>query len=800
MKTTPLMEQYFAIRAQYPDCLLFFQVGDFYELFFEHAQQAAAVLNIVLTSRGTYDNKPIPLCGVPLHAVNHYLGKLVRAGFHVALCDQLEPAKAGVVVKRGVTQVLTPATLTDLRLLDEKRASYLCSCVIAHDSVALVFVEILTGQFQATLLKSSDLRALQQQLTRFMPDEIILESSQERWQTWFKQLGFSLSAPVLTTDPQFEHWLVQLTDQPGQLLTSVQRMPVLLRALELLHSYLSKNQPAAVDQCKTLVLYKPADFLVLDAATQRNLELIYNSCDGSAANTLFAVLDKAVTPMGSRMIKRWLLAPLTNPTHINARLDAVQLLIQEIGITQQLVEQLTVGDLERIIGRIALERAQLHDYVLLTRALERVPVLTRLIRALSGSALLVRIGTSLGDFFALEQLVKSALNDDPAHDWLIKPGFDHQLDSLRAVLDQEHERLLALERREQERTGINSLKIGYNQVQGYFIEVTKTNAHLVPEDYQRYQTLTGKERFVTPELTALEQLLTKARREINQVEQQVYQQLKDEVKARLGDLRQLAYALANLDALIGFSLVAYDQHYCRPVIHDRQEIIITDGKHPIVAQVLAHDFIANDTVLNCEELFWVITGPNMGGKSTYLRQVALMCLMAHCGAFVPAKSAAIPLMDRIFTRIGAGDNLAGGKSTFLVEMEETATICQLATEKSLVILDEVGRGTSTQDGLAIAQAVLEYLYTQVHCFCLFATHYHELTELCEQFSGMVNYYAASKQQETGILFLHKIIKGVARGSFGIEVAQLAQLPPAVIERAREILQERAQETGHKRAL
>jgi DNA mismatch repair protein MutS len=791
MKTTPLMEQYFSIRAQYPACLLFFQVGDFYELFFEHAQQAAPVLNVVLTSRGTHDGNPIPLCGVPLHAVNHYIGKLVRAGFHVALCDQLEPAKPGVVVKRGVTQVLTPATLTDLRLLDEKRASYLAVVTADTDSSAamtsaVAFIEILTGQVYATLIKRDDQRALQQQLTRFMPDEIIIEESCRGWRPMVQKLGFAVTDPVQIVDINrlCDQWVARVC---AAQLTTVQRVPALSRALELLYRYLAKNQPAALDQVHTVMLYKPEDFLVLDAATQRNLELVHNTGDGTAQHTLFSVLDQALTPMGSRMIKRWLLAPLANVGHINARLDAVQLLVQDIVLTQQLVDQLTLGDLERIIGRIALGRAQVHDYVLLMRALGRMPTIERLLRSCTAVPLLVRIHKALGDFSALEQLLRAALNDDESQPWLIKQGFDHYLDELRAVLDHEHERLTALEHAEQEKTGITSLKIGYNQVQGYFIEVTKANAHLVPDHYRRYQTLAGKERFVTDELQLLAHQLTQAHADIDRVEREVYARLTSEVAQQLGGLRQLSYALATLDALVGFALVAYANHYCRPVVHDQPTIDIIGGRHPVVAQVLGHDFIANDTQLADHTRCALITGPNMGGKSTYLRQGALMCIMAHCGSFVPAVSAAMPLIDRIFTRIGAGDNLAGGKSTFLVEMEETATICYQATARSLVILDEVGRGTSTHDGLAIAQAVLEYLCNNVRCFCLFATHYHELTVLEGAVPGVINYYAASKQQEMGILFLHKIVKGAAQGSFGIEVAQLAQLPPAIIARARDIL-------------
>jgi len=783
---TPLMEQYFAIRTQYPDCLLLFQVGDFYELFFEQAQQAAPVLGIVLTSRGQHDEQPIPLCGVPMHAVNHYISKLIKAGFHVALCNQLEDAKPGTVVKRGVTQVLTPATLTDMRLLDEKHASYLCTCVVTQHSMALVFAELLTGQLHATTISTQDTRTIQAQLHRFMPDEVIVEAGKDTqtWHHFFKQQGFPISTPVPTTTSSSTSWIAQFSENTA---TIIQKNPVLTYALELLYAYLEKNQAGALCIFKTINLYKPEDFLILDAATQRNLELIKNTIDGSDKNTLFSILDKATTAMGSRMIKRWILSPLLNQQHIQARLDAVQILVNSIETTQQLIEHLAIGDMERTIGRIALDKAAPHDYLKLAQALAHIPVIKKLLEPLCTVAFIARINDSLVNSSTLHDLLIAALNDDTSHEYCIKPGFDHVLDTLRTTLDHAHEELLALEMREQEITKIASLKIRYNNIQGYYLEITKTHADLVPNSYKRLQTLAGKERYINPELQELEHRLLKARNEIKQAEHEAYQRIKAEVVPHIAMLKQSAYALATLDALVGFAVTAYDNNYAQPQIAQDSAIHIINGKHPMIAHIIGHNFITNDTHLADNKRFWIITGPNMGGKSTYLRQVALICLMAHCGSFVPAHSAHIPLLDRIFTRIGAGDNLAEGKSTFLVEMEETAAICLQATRNSLVILDEVGRGTSTHDGLALAQAILEYLYEHVGCSCLFATHYHELTHLEKHAPGITNYQAASKQSETGILFLHKIVPGAAQSSFGIEVARRAQLPEKIIARARELL-------------
>ncbi len=786
---TPLMRQYVEVKNAYPHALVFFQVGDFYELFFEDAQKAASFLGIALTKRGHINGEPIPLCGVPVHAVDHYLTKLVRGGFNVVICDQLEEAIPGKVVKRGVTQVLTPGTLTDTKLLDEKSASYLLVFVAVDNEWAIVCTELLTGQLFVTMLEYGSYKALEAELVRFFPDEIILAESfgGKHVQQYFKQQGY------ITTlwDEEVEQqevvaWLSQ------QFKGDVQYFllhKVLLQAALVLYGYLKKNQPCALTQVRELYCYKPDEFLLLDAATQRNLEIVHNAQDGGRKNSLVALMDHACTSMGSRMIKKWLLRPLVKREAIEQRYDAIQILIDAISLKEKIIRCLQeIGDLERVVGRIALNRGHLHDYVQLQKGLWIFSELKALLVQLPPCKLLQIIQIKLQNFHEVKLLLETSLNNDATNDSLIKAGFDERLDRMRELIEHGQNKLLALERKEQEATAIASLKVRFNQVQGYYIEITKSNSHLVPADYIHLQTLAGRERFTTPALRQLEAELEQANRQISAIEQELFNRVKAEVALSINDFRKSVYALAHLDALIGFAQSAYERGYVRPLLQEGRDIIIEQGCHPVVAHTLGSLFIPNDTQLTEFERVWIITGPNMGGKSTYLRQVALICLLAQCGSFVPARRAQLPILDRIFTRIGAGDNVAKGKSTFLVEMEETAIICKQATEKSLVILDEVGRGTSTFDGLALAQAIIEYIYLQVKARCLFATHYHELTLLEQEYGGIVCYYAASRQTTEGILFLHAIIKGVAAGSFGLEVAKLAALPPSIIERARTILQ------------
>jgi DNA mismatch repair protein MutS len=786
------MQQYHDIKQEYRDALLFFQVGDFYELFYEDAKTASSFLAIALTSRGKHKDEPIPLCGVPVHARDHYVAKLIKGGFKVALCDQLEKPRPGVVVKRGVTQVFTPGTLTDTALLDEKSASYLLSFFPMQDSWGILFGELLTAQLYATVVPAGSEKVIEAELIRFFPDEIIIPSmaSSAQFAPYFKKLGYcttQLDIDCTQEAAQVAQW--SLTQFRATTCEVLDRQESLRCALTYFYAYMRRNQAASLSQFKTLHIYKPDDFLMLDMATQRNLELIKNVHDGSRAHTLFSVIDGASTAMGSRMLKKWLLRPLMKPEAIEQRYDVIQCLIGDVATFQELQESVkSVGDVERIVGRIALGCATVHDYLALLYALRVVPALSAVIDPYRTLVLFDVIVQHIADFGPLAQLLSAAINDDPSKPYLIKIGFDARLDGMRELVDQAQQKLLDMECAEQQKTGISSLKIRYNQVFGYYIEITKANFHLVPAHYVRHQTLAGKERFITQELQALQQEIERARNEIESVEKEIFARVKQDVLSYVTALRKLAHALAHLDALLGLATVAYNNGYIRPMINaTSHDICIDQGRHPVVEQQYNSRFVPNDTQLTDEQSTWIITGPNMGGKSTYLRQVALISILAQMGSFVPAKSARLPILDRVFTRIGAGDNLTGGKSTFLIEMEETAAICNYATRNSLVILDEVGRGTSTFDGLAIAQAVVEYLHTQVRARCLFATHYHELTQLPYSHQGIVSYFAASKKSADGIIFLYTMIKGVADGSFGVQVAKLAELPPVVVQRAQELV-------------
>lgn len=784
---TPLMQQYFEIKKDYADTLVFFQVGDFYELFFEDAKQAAAFLGIALTARGKNKGEPIPLCGVPIHALDHYLCKLVKGGFKVAICDQLEEPKPGTIVKRGVKQVLTPGTLTDSKLLDARTASYLFSFYPAGDSWGLLFSELLTAQIFMTTISAQSDKILESELTRFFPDEILIPNvpHAKEFQSYFKKLGYCVT--IVHDENVVEHndtseWMKTHFNKEAQ--QEIEQNESMRLALHYFYAYMSKNQRASLDQFNTIFFYKPDDFLILDSATQRNLELIKNAHDGTSKNTLFEIMDCAKTSMGSRMIKKWITRPLVKKEAIIQRQDAVALLVANVVLVTALEQILVrIGDMERIIGRIALHRASVLDYGALSRCLIELPSCVQLLSEHTNTLLVRIIIEHIGSFTDLAQLLQRALYMGSDADWIINNGFDEQLDQMRNLVAHGNNAINELEQKEQQLTGISSLKIRYNNVQGYYIEVTNTHKDTVPERYKRIQTLVGRERFMTPDLQELQYGIERARKNIIEYEQSLFNSIKNQVEQHVSALRKSAHALAHLDALMSLARLSYENGYVRPLLNESRNIIIKNGRHPVVEQSLSSCFIPNDTLLTDEQSVWIVTGPNMGGKSTYLRQVALICVMTHIGSFVSAESADIPLLDRIFTRLGASDNVAQGKSTFLVEMEETATICTQATERSLVILDEVGRGTSTFDGLAIAQAVVEHIFVTVGARCLFATHYHELTYLHQTFPAIAIYYAASKKTPHGIVFLYKILQGIADGSFGIEVAKLASLPGKVVERA-----------------
>ncbi|MFA6065898.1 MAG: DNA mismatch repair protein MutS [Candidatus Babeliaceae bacterium] len=785
---SPLMRQYTEIKNAYPDALLLFQVGDFYELFFNDAVKASAFLGITLTKRGTTSTgDPIPLCGVPVHTLDHYLLKLVRGGFCVAICDQLTQAVPGRVVERGVKRVLTPGTLTDSQLLNEKSASYLAIVVKQDTQAALLFVELLTGHMFLTILNIQDASLFESELSRFSPDEIVVP--EETSEKYIRSLGFfttSFKHNNAIDDAAFQAWYATLSITARDI---IDHSTLAHAALVLFYQYIKKNNTYALAACTHLYCYTPDDYLLLDASTQRNLELVKNTYDGTTAHTLFAVLDHAVTSMGSRMIKKWITRPLVKRTALEQRIDAVDYCKTSLMLRQELRELLQgVADIERVVGRFALKRALITDYKHLIKFLTIVPEIAHKLSSASND-MLNKMCNRLGDFDQLRYFLERAIEVASEQESLIKKGFSAQLDQMRVLLNDGAVLIQEIEAQEQERTGISSLKIRYSQAHGYGIEVTKTHVGRVPDDYMRLQTLVNRERYTTERLREVEYNIAHARSNINSLEKEIMESITVEIEKQCSDLKKSAQTLATLDAILGFAHAAYVNRWVKPQFHESRDIIISGGKHPVVSHRLAQDFIPNDTLLTDEQSLMIITGPNMGGKSTYLRQVALISIMAQAGSCVSADSARLPIVDKIFTRIGAADNVAQGKSTFLVEMEETALICRQATSKSLVILDEVGRGTSTYDGLAIAWAVIEYIYFHVQARCLFATHYHELTALTDQHPGMIAYHAASSSTERGILLLHKIIPGVAQGSFGLEVAKKAYIPERIIDRARVIMSE-----------
>ncbi len=782
---TPLMAQYHAIKAQYPDALLFFQVGDFYELFFDDAVRAARFLSITLTSRGKNAGADIPLCGVPIHALEAYVPRLLKGGFSVALCDQMSKPQPGTVVERAVTRVYTPGTLTDDYLLPEKTASYLLTIAHERGRYGVVVIELLTGQIMMTQCSSDDLRVLEAELARYMPDEIVIAHDQSVLATTLKKWGYTVSlVPALDASAHQAHtaWIESSTQA---VMTEAEHA-----AASLMHWYVQRVQPAVFMQSLQPVRYEPDQYVVLDAATQRNIAILTNSDEGSQAYTVCRAVDGTVTAMGARLLKKWLVRPLKDTTRIALRHDVVALFTEQVTLAACVEESIKrIADIERIAGRSMLGRATRVDYCVLRDSLGALSGLPALLQPYQEQApLLGLVCESAGHYHALEDLLRAAIYDGPEEEWLVKPGYNEQLDAARAHAMQGHEFIQQYAVQQSARYEIPSLKVLYTSVAGYFIEITKTHIHKVPDSYRHIQTLAGRERYVTPELTALERSLDHAREQLHGLEQELYRQVQEEVKKYAQALRRTASAIATLDVLMGFSSHARTWRYVRPQFSLQRALRIEKGRHPVVEQVLARgSFVANDVSVGVDAPVWIITGPNMGGKSTYLRQVALISLLAQCGSFVPAQSAQLSLVDRIFTRIGAGDNVAQGKSTFLVEMEEAATICLQATENSLVILDEVGRGTSTDDGRVLAQAIIEYLAHTARCLTLFATHYHELTALADQDSAFANYHVACIKENDTLHFLHQIKPGPGHASFGIEVAQLAGLPASIIKRARQLL-------------
>jgi DNA mismatch repair protein MutS len=861
--STPLMRQYSAIKARHPSALLLFRLGDFYELFFEDAVVASRELQITLTARNKEKGEAIPMCGVPYHAAEGYIARLIRKGFRVAICDQMEdPRVARTLVKREVTRVVTPGTAVDSQVLEPRANNYLAAVAARHGGFGLAFADLSTGDFRATEFSGPEARQrLDDELARWAPSEVLVASRGQdsgvsdrrsvigdvRSRIPRAQLGIEGPAPAavltaptsaagstpglevstgpaasrsesgiqnlkseisaLTVTP-LDDWIFA-EDYGGRILCDhfrvaslagygLEARPLATAAAGAILHYVRDTQRGSLAHLDGIRFFEQQDSLILDPATLRNLELVEPLFAGanSQESTLLATLDECVMPLGARLLKNWLLRPPIERAEIEARWDAVSELHSQPIAREELRKSLRrIQDLERLLGKVTLETAHARDLVALKVSLGQLPAVRRQVAAFT-AARLRELHERLDELADVHLLLEQSIHPEPpallTEGNLIRPGHNTALDELRDTSQHSKQLIAAIETRERGRTRIGSLKVRFNNVFGYYLEVSKPNLALVPPDYERKQTLVNAERFSTPELKELEAKILAAEERAQTLELELFREVRRHVAAEATRIRRTAQALAELDVLACFAVLAAERNYHRPEISPDGELEIRQGRHPVIERLVSPGesggFIANDLFLNAEnDRILIITGPNMGGKSTYLRQAALISVMAQMGAFVPAERARLPILDRIFTRIGASDNLARGRSTFMVEMTEAASILNTATPKSLVLLDEIGRGTATFDGLAIAWAVVEHLEARTHAKTLFATHYHELTELADLLPGVRNYHLSVKESGANIVFLRKVEPGSADKSYGVEVARLAGLPPAVIERAREIL-------------
>lgn len=795
---TPMMRQYLTIKAEFPDILIFYRMGDFYELFFDDAKKASDLLDISLTARGKTGGNAIPMAGVPYHAVENYLAKLVQLGESVAICEQIgDPATSKGPVERKVVRVITPGTLSDEALLTDRQDNLIVSIVENHSKskkrsdadFGLAYLDMASGRFVITEPQTSE--QLQAELQRLTPAELLYPETLSDI-TLIKQYKGLRRRPEWEFD--IETAISLLNNQFGtKELTGfgVDDKLLGLSAAGCLFQYVKDTQRTALPHIRAIISESANLGVVLDAATRRNLELTQN-LQGGTDNTLAAVLDKSSTPMGSRLLKRWLHFPLRDLTTLNNRYGAIaQILAADLHHDIQPILK-GLGDIERIVSRIALGSARPRDFARLRYALQQLPLLQSCILPAS-SGYIKTLAELIQPIPVIQNLLEQAIIENPPvlirDGGVIAPGYHQELDILRDLSDGATEFLAQLEQREKERTGIHSLKVGYNKVHGFFIEMSRTAAADVPDDYIRRQTLKNNERFITEELKEHEHKVLSAQGKFLALEKRLYQELFDKIIPELGQLQTLSQAVAELDVLTNFAERAQTLNYVQPVLSNEAGINIEAGRHVVVEQMTHDAFIANPIVLTEQRKMLIITGPNMGGKSTYMRQTALIVLLAHIGCYVPADSAKIGLVDRIFTRIGASDDLASGRSTFMVEMTETANILHNATDKSLVLLDEIGRGTSTYDGLSLAWACAEMLALKTKAFTLFATHYFELTLLADQITTLANVHLDAMEHNDNIIFMHAIQEGAASKSFGLQVAQLAGVPKTVINRAKQRLSE-----------
>ncbi len=786
-KHTPMMQQFLRIKADFPDMLLFYRMGDFYELFLDDAKRAADLLGITLTKRGASNGDPILMAGVPHHAAEAYLAKLLKLGESVAICEQIgDPATSKGPVERQVVRILTPGTVSDEALLDEYKDNIVASVYWQENSIGLATLDITSGLFKVMQLNS--LEGLYSELERIQPAELLLNENISPTDELQQFTITPRSSWHFGYDSAYRCLCEQLEtrDLTG---FGCEELSVAISAAGCLLQYAKETQRTNLPHINSLHVEQREDCIVMNAATRRNLELTIN-IQGETNNTLAFVLDRSITPMGSRLLRRWLHQPLRDHAVLQARQNVIEQTLCDYENTQELLRG--IGDLERILARIALRSARPRDLTQLREGLRRLPLIAENLADIA-APLLKSLLQQMTTFPELHDLLQRAVIDNPPmlirDGGVIAEGYDAELDKLRNISQDASDYLLQLEQREKERTKLATLKVGYNRVHGYYIEISRAQAHQAPDDYIRRQTLKNAERFITPELKEFEDKVLTSKQKALTREKSLYEGLIDRLNEFLTPLQMSVKALAEIDALLNLAERAATLNLNKPELVNQPGITINGGRHPVIEYAQSDPFVANDMLLNDKRRMLIITGPNMGGKSTYMRQAALIVLLAHVGSFVPADNAAIGPIDQIFTRIGASDDLASGRSTFMVEMTETANILHNATEQSLILMDEIGRGTSTFDGLSLAFAVAEYLARHTNAFTLFATHYFELTKLPESFDSIVNVHVEAMEHDDHITFLHTVKEGPASRSYGLQVAQLAGVPKSVIKEAKHKLQQ-----------
>ncbi|MBR3763323.1 MAG: DNA mismatch repair protein MutS [Clostridia bacterium] len=796
MALTPMMQQYLQMKAENPDCLLFFRLGDFYEMFFDDAKLVSRELELTLTGRDCGLDERAPMCGVPHHAVDNYVQRLIAKGYKVAICEQMEdPALAKGLVQRGIIRIITPGTVIESNMLEEKANNFLLSVCFAPDRAGLAFADVSTGEFYVhEVMNPAD--TLADEMARIAPMEVIVSDMVKLRECTGREVASASEQPTTwyqlqnATEALCRHF--HLNDLSPLGLSEEYKAAAC--AAGALMRYLSDTQKNALQHITELRIYQGSETMLLDRNTRRNLELTESIRGRVRKGSLLALMDKTATAMGGRLLRTWIEQPLVNREKIERRLDAVEEFAGQHVLTMTLLEELQgVYDVERLLSKVAYKSLNARDCLALCASLKKVPAIRDLLGGCTSDALR-EVLAGLDPIEDLTALLERAIHPDApiaiTEGGIIRDGYSPMLDEYREASTSGKQWIIELEQREREETGIRNLRVQYNKVFGYYLEVTKSYYDLVPLRYVRKQTLANCERYMTPELKEIETKIVGAQEQSVRLEMQLFTEIRERIAGEIGRIQRTAMALKTLDALLSLARIAVNNHYVRPQINEEGVLDITDGRHPVVEQSMTDGgFVPNDTHMNGDgSRMSIITGPNMAGKSTYMRQVALITLMAHIGSFVPAASANIPIVDRIFTRVGASDDLASGQSTFMVEMSETAYILRNATAKSLVILDEIGRGTSTFDGLSIAWAVVEYLTDKQKSGAktLFATHYHELSELEGHIEGVENYCISVREHGEDVIFLRKIIRGGADKSFGIHVARLAGVPKPVLVRAHEI--------------